>query len=211
MDKIKTILTIIGIIFGEIILYFFTLIPLILYFYNLEQPQILIIVPIFCVPAIIVSIKRHKYIQSVKEDSIISPTSTRENQNLTNVLEPSKYKKKKLMTANELKWYCAIKQILPLDYILQPQINLATIIEKTDNSRYANELFRNIDFGIFDTYGNVLVVIEINDSSHTEWNRIERDCKVKNILEEANIPLITFWTSHGINQSYIEKRIKEYI
>ena len=125
--------------------------------------------------------------------------------------EKTIYQKKKLMTLNEENWYNEIQRVLPTKYILQPQVNLATIIEKTDNSKYANELFRNIDFGIFDTYGNVIVLIEINDSTHKQRNRIARDYKVKEILEQADIPLITFWTEYGINQAYIEKRLKEYI
>ena len=70
-------------------------------------------------------------------------------------------------------------------------------------------MFRNVDFLITD--GNYVprIVIEINDMSHNSSDRKERDEKVKNICEEAGIPIITLWTSYGINQSYINEKIAE--
>ena len=118
--------------------------------------------------------------------------------------------KESLMTACELEYYRAIYAVLPTQYILQPQVNLATIITKIGNERYANELFRNIDFCIFNQNFKPLILIEINDASHsTEKSRIARDYKVKDICASADIPLITFWTKYGVNQEYIEKRVHE--
>ena len=36
-----------------------------------------------------------------------------------------------------------------LDIKVHPQLNLASVIKKETSNRYINELFRNIDFGIF--------------------------------------------------------------
>lgn len=117
--------------------------------------------------------------------------------------------KDSLVTKSELKYIEAIKDMLPYKYILQPQINLSSVINRTDNSRYHNELFRNIDAGIFDkeTY-KPLVLIEINDDSHNNPDRRSRDIKVKMICEEAGIPLITFWTKYGVNVDYINRTVK---
>lgn len=119
--------------------------------------------------------------------------------------------KNSLMTNAEKDYYIAIREVLEEKYILQPQINLATIIEKNILSRYQNELFRNIDFGIFDENYKPLILIEINDNTHLEPDRRARDKKVKQICYEANIPLITFWMSYGINKEYIKKRINEIL
>ena len=57
------------------------------------------------------------------------------------------------------------------------------------NTKYHTELFRNIDFGIFNKDFELLLLIELNDKSHIQRNRKIRDRKVKNILKECNIPL----------------------
>lgn len=41
-------------------------------------------------------------------------------------------------------------------YIIIPQVNLATIINKK-NKVFCTELFRNIDFGIFDNKFNIKI------------------------------------------------------
>lgn len=127
------------------------------------------------------------------------------------VINTSPYRKKKLLTKCETEWYKAIQSILPQEYFVQPQINLASIIEKNSNSPYASELFRNIDFGIFDKKSNILILIEINDKTHFDKKRMERDYKVSQICKQAQIPLITFWVENGINPDYIWQEIKKYL
>lgn len=120
---------------------------------------------------------------------------------------------KNLMTKCEQKYFTALQNVIKGKYIVQPQVNLASIITKhSETFTRHNELFRNIDFGVFtvDTY-TPLLLIEINDQTHNDYARKERDHKVKDICKEANIPLITFWTNYGVDERYIEKRIKEYI
>ncbi len=82
------------------------------------------------------------------------------------------------------------RKLLPLhnEYIIIPQVNLASVIQK-ENTKYRTELFRNIDFGIFNKDFELLLLIELNDKSHIQRNRKIRDRKVKNILKECNIPL----------------------
>lgn len=52
-------------------------------------------------------------------------------------------------------------------------------------------------------------MVEINDNTHHEWKRRQRDEKVSAICADAGIPLVTFWTNYGVNRPYIEKRIRE--
>lgn len=120
------------------------------------------------------------------------------------------YKRKRLITPTEIAFGNAIKKAIPNGYRLYPQICLASIINKTTNNHYVSELFRIIDFGIFDENYNVILLIEINDSTHRERKRIARDYKVENICNAAGIPLIHFWTEYGVNQEYISKRLQSY-
>lgn len=116
-----------------------------------------------------------------------------------------------LMTATEINYYNCLRSILPSQFIVQPQVNLATVLEKDAGSYYQNELYRNIDFCIFDNYYRPLLLIEINDETHRQPKRIERDKKVAEICASAGLPLIRFWTKYGIDSNYISKKMREYL
>lgn len=119
--------------------------------------------------------------------------------------------RKSFITETEKNFIREIINCLPPGYYIQPQVNLASIIARTDNARYHNELFRNVDACIFDINYHPVAIIEINDSTHTYRKRAERDKKVKNICEEAGLPIIILWTSYGLNNEYIKKRISKAI
>ena len=119
--------------------------------------------------------------------------------------------KKVLISKSEQGFFDAIKSSVPEGFCVFPQINLASIINKTDGSRFHNELFRNVDFLITDSEYHPKLIIEINDSTHLNSDRKERDEKVRKICEEAGIPIVKLWTSYGIKQDYIKSRITETI
>lgn len=117
------------------------------------------------------------------------------------------YSTKKLMTDSELNFFNKLKYF-ESEYRIIPQLNLATIIKKINNNRYASELFRNIDFAIFSKdYSTLLLLIELNDRTHETKSRKKRDVKVKNICKEANIKLITFYTKYPNDEKYVINRI----
>lgn len=116
-----------------------------------------------------------------------------------------------LMTKTEQNFYRAITAALPDGYYVYPQVNLAAFIQRTDGARFQNELYRNIDFLITTKTFVPKLAIEINDRTHMDVHRRERDLKVRNILEEAGIPLLTLWTSYGINTEYIQCKILELL
>ena len=117
--------------------------------------------------------------------------------------------KDSMLTDTEMEYLEAIEEVLPEGYMVQVQANLAAFIRRTDGARYQNELFRNVDFLITDLFYRPLVVIEVNDRTHFAPERRARDEKVTEICEEAGIPIITLWTSYGVNPDYIEKRLEE--
>ncbi len=116
-----------------------------------------------------------------------------------------------LLTETEKKYLTGVFKVLPEGYKLQSQVNLASIIERTDGSKFQNELYRNIDACIFDKNYKPIILIEINDSTHNAASRIERDKKVQMICEEAGIQIVKFWTKYGVNLDYMKKRIDEAI
>ena len=119
--------------------------------------------------------------------------------------------KKTLMSNSEQNYYKAILANIPSGYCVFPQVNLASFINKNGDFAFHNELFRNVDFLITDDRFKPLFIIEINDQTHLNNDRKERDEKVKNICEEAGIPILKLWTSYGVNENYINSKIIEII
>ncbi len=119
-------------------------------------------------------------------------------------------KKDCLLTELEKRYYQEFTEILGSRYIVLPQINLATVINK-ETAGFRTELFRNIDFGVFDKNLKPLLLIEINDPSHNREDRIERDESVRKICKKARLPLITFWTKDGINRQMFINEFRKYL
>ena len=117
--------------------------------------------------------------------------------------------KQSLISKAEQSFYSAIKTSVPEGFCVFPQINLASFIIRTDDARYHNELFRNVDFLVTDAEYRPKIIIEINDQTHLNNDRKERDEKVQKICEEAGIPILKLWTSYGANPDYIKRRIDE--
>ena len=113
--------------------------------------------------------------------------------------EPDYFVKKRLLTATELEYYEVIRSLISNQYVILPQINLASVIDKEGGSNFRNELFRNIDFGVFDGNLRPIFLIEINDNTHFRKDRMERDKKVGKICKKAGIPLVIFWVKDGID------------
>ncbi len=115
------------------------------------------------------------------------------------------------MTNNERLFYNKIK-CLELEYKIIPQVSLASIISKENNNKYYTDLFRNIDFAIFDTnLQDVLLLIELNDGTHKLKKRKNRDAKIKKICNAAGIPLLFFYTKYPNEKDYVINRIRNII
>lgn len=119
--------------------------------------------------------------------------------------------RKTLISKSEQGFFNAIKASVPEGYCVFPQINLASFIDRTDDARFHNELFRNVDFLVTDAEYKPKFIIEINDQTHYNNDRKERDEKILRICEEAGIPILKLWTSYGVNQEYIKSRIDEIL
>ena len=132
-----------------------------------------------------------------------------ENNDVTPTLakDETLYEAKPLMTLYERKIYNILLK-LGDNYKIIPQINLASIIRKKNNNHYYSDLFRNIDFAIFDKdCSNLLMLIEIDDSTHNSYKRRQRDEKVNNICHDVGIKILHFYTSYPNEEGYVLNRI----
>lgn len=85
------------------------------------------------------------------------------------------YEIKPFMTEYERRIYSILLK-LGDDYKIIPQVNMASIIRKKNNDHYYSDLFRNIDFAIFDKdCSNLLMLIEIDDSTHNSYKRRQNE------------------------------------
>ena len=117
--------------------------------------------------------------------------------------------KDSLLSSIEKEYFRCIQSVLPECYSVYPQINLASIINRTDIHTFQNELFRNIDFGVFDKELKPVFLIEIQDNTHLNAERKNRDDKIKKICEEAGISIVEFWNVNKVDVEEVSKKITE--
>lgn len=126
-----------------------------------------------------------------------------------NPKEPTIYEIKPFMSPYERKFYNMLK-CLENEYTIIPQLNLASVIKKLNNTKFYTELFRNIDFAIFDKDMNkLLLLIEINDKTHNKYKRKDRDLKVKKICNDVNVKLLSFYSNYPNEKNYVLNRINK--
>lgn len=122
-----------------------------------------------------------------------------------------KYEKKPIMSDYEIMFYNRMKD-LETEYNIVPQLVLSSVVDKKSKQKYRSELYRIIDFAIFSKdYSKLLLLIELNDNTHNQRKRKDRDLKVKKICNSAKIKLITFYTKYPNEKDYIINRIKKEI
>ncbi len=102
-------------------------------------------------------------------------------------------RKNPVLSIYEKKFFKLMREKLGNKFIITPQVNLQSIIETPLSYGRNEELFRNIDFGIFDTeMYNPILLIEVNGKQHQNndyWKK--RDKSVMEIIEKANIGFLT--------------------
>lgn len=106
------------------------------------------------------------------------------------------YQKKFLLTKNE--WY-AHKKLMELakqhNLIICPKVRLLDIIEPRKGEKDYKSLFykvqaKHVDFVICDNAMKILGIVELDDSSHDQKDRQERDEFVNEILESVGYKII---------------------
>lgn len=122
----------------------------------------------------------------------------------------NRYKAKRcLLSKPEMTAYGMLKTLLEPKFRVYPQIALLSIVDKLNNTSYRNELFRIVDFVVFDNALKPLLAIELNDASHNRSDRRERDEKVKSILTKAGIKIVFIPQSLLLDTKAFQKEIQK--
>ena len=143
----------------------------------------------------------------------------------TNINESFKYKnyykpKRYITTINELNFYNVLMEIAKeLDLILFSQVSLYNIVETKQNLDYKTKTIyfnkiasKSIDFVLVDKKDcRIKLCIELDDNTHKQKQRIERDKFINELFEELEIDLLRYPTYKIYYKETLKKKIQESI
>ena len=135
--------------------------------------------------------------------------NTTNEQQTTNYSD--KYKKKEyLLSKNELKFYRILKQITDnLGYSLFCQVSLYQLLKSDDFKDFNKIKSKSIDFVITQENCKILICIELDDNTHNQAKRIERDNFVNKLFKDLDIKLLRIPVQNYYNMEELEQKIKE--
>ncbi len=122
-----------------------------------------------------------------------------------------------LLNIPERKFFEGLQQIIPVDYIVFPQILLSTIVDVESSRKefwkYQNRINRKtVDFVIFEKqYLKPIVAIEYDGKTHDRSDRQKRDKFVNNVLESAEIKSFHIEHQKDINFEEVKNKINELL
>ncbi|MDP2586298.1 MAG: DUF2726 domain-containing protein [Candidatus Komeilibacteria bacterium] len=128
------------------------------------------------------------------------------------------YKRKKFfMSRAEHECYDALIIALGEKYFIFPQVHLPSIIDNKVKGQSWRAAFRHInqksvDFVLCDkVYVSPKLAIELDDRTHEQQNRKDRDAEVERVLKEANLPLLRLENHGHFNPTEILEKVNSNI
>ncbi len=195
--------------------------------YNLSYMELLIGILIFLVAIIAVPLIISLLVKSIAPTSkqkgpkpIATPTpvQTPTPQAPPPKSSPYAYRKKQyIMTKSEHNLLRVLEQIFDHRYAIYPQAHLDTFLDHQiagQDWRAALSTIqrKSVDFLVCDaTYGTPVVAIELDDASHNQPSRMERDEKVEAICRQARMPLVRIRWRSAYNVDEIRHNIEQYL
>lgn len=121
-------------------------------------------------------------------------------------------KKEYLLTNNELKFYKLLKIVTDRNNLnLFSQVALYEIVNSVNIKDFNKIKSKTIDFVITDINGKILICLVLDDPTHLNAKRQERDNFIETLFKELNINLMRIPVQSYYNMKDIEAKIKEKI
>ena len=127
------------------------------------------------------------------------------------------YAKPYVMTSRENECFKILNEIFSSKWFVVPQVHLSALLDYKVKGQNWNAAFRHIngksvDFVLIgkESY-KVICVIELDDSTHSKPDRIERDAEIERMFKEARIPLARIGRFESMTKSEIAKVITDAI
>lgn len=117
-----------------------------------------------------------------------------------------------IFTDSERFFYKILKEITyNMDIIIMTKVRLADIIYTNEyNYTYFNKIkSKHIDFVLIDNNGKIKLLIELDDKSHENYERKERDKFLNEIFANLNINLLRIPAKYIYNIEELKAKIKE--
>lgn len=168
---------------------------------------------------IIVVIMAIVIIQLKKKNNIFTTQPTEQNKDIK--FKPNEkipYRRKYLLTKNELDFYKKLKELADeYGYAVLAKIRLADLIEVNNEAdekerlKYFNKISaKHIDFALVNPQNMyVEYLIELDDNSHNQSKRIERDEFIEKVIEKSGYTLIRTLGNEGIKNKIKNKNTQD--
>lgn len=113
-----------------------------------------------------------------------------------------RYRRKYLLTRNELYFYKELKKVADkLNLSVLAKIRMADLVEPAnyDNKGFAKIKAKHVDFALCNPENMyVLLLIELDDNSHNSTKRAERDAFVEAVYEQTGYTLMRACGTQGL-------------
>ncbi len=133
------------------------------------------------------------------QNNIVTPVQT------TELVTEKRYAlKDSLLTPTEKDFLEVLRQIVGDKYSIELQVPLSRIVSPIDSSahftnyRDFNKISaKSIDFVLYDKEYKPYLAIELDDRSHSRWDRIKRDAFVNDVMKSVGLRLIHIKVSYS--------------
>ena len=127
------------------------------------------------------------------------------------------YAKSYIMTSRENECFKILNEIFSSKWFVVPQVHLSALLDYRVKGQNWNAAFRNIngksvDFVLIgkESY-KVICAIELDDSTHSKPDRMERDVEIERMFKEARIPLARISKFESMTKPEIAKVVTDAI
>lgn len=177
----------------------------------------LICLPFFLILIIIIAIlssSREKNDKLIKYNYYTYPSENKLSYN--NIYEKKRY----LTTIKEVEFYTILQEIATKydlavfsQVVLYELVNIKLNKYDKDYLKYWNKISsKSIDFVIINKKTTkILQCIELDDNTHNNKKRIERDIFINELFKSINLPLLRVPANNNYNKEYLENIIKNCI
>ena len=127
------------------------------------------------------------------------------------------YAKPYVMTSRENECFKILNEIFSSKWFVVPQVHLSALLDYRVKGQNWNAAFRHIndksvDFVLIgkESY-KVICAIELDDSTHSKPDRMERDAEIERMFKEARIPLARINKFESMTKPEIAKVVTDTI
>ncbi|EHK6025109.1 TPA: DUF2726 domain-containing protein [Vibrio parahaemolyticus] len=134
--------------------------------------EIIILLSILCI--LFLFLKSNKKHKELKQDKVIKNVPDAAHKKTTVQHKKSEH----LASKAEQEFYKVLLDILPNQYVVHCQVSMMALVQPVNFKDNSKTWAKRVDFVITDRDTKVIAVIELDDSSHRQKKRQERDSYV---------------------------------